>query len=94
MVCPYYTCVLGRANPAPTEDPPLQAYIPFPWGGLGRGLLQKRAPQIGLPFIGGEILFTADFVDIHCIRLLRCETTFCAKMVEALILTFCVQSTM
>ena len=55
MVCPYYTCAFGRANPAPTEDPPLQAYIPFPWGGLGRGLLHKRAPQIGLPFIGGEI---------------------------------------
>ena len=39
-----------------------------------------RSPN-GLPFIGGEFYFTAAFVDIHCIRLLRCETTFCAKMV-------------
>ena len=23
MVCPYYTYVIGRANPAPTEDPSL-----------------------------------------------------------------------
>jgi len=41
----------------------------------------EEADPKGLPFIGGEILFTADFVDIHCIRLLRCETTFYAKMV-------------
>ena len=39
----------------------------------------EEADPKGLPFIGGE--FTADVVDIHCIRLLRCETTFCAKMV-------------
>ena len=39
----------------------------------------EEADPKGLPFIGGE--FTADFVDIHCISLLRCETTFCAKMV-------------
>ena len=42
---------------------------------------KKKADPKGLPLIGDEILFTADFVDIHCIRLLRCETTFCAKMV-------------
>ena len=34
---------------------------------------------MGLSFFGGEFYFTADFVDIHCIRMLRCETTFCAK---------------
>ena len=36
---------------------------------------------VGLPFFGGEFYFAAYFVDIHCIRLLRCETTFCVKMV-------------
>ena len=32
-------------------------------------------PNIGLPFIGGEYYFTADFVDIQQIISLGCETT-------------------
>ena len=34
-----------------------------------------------VPFIGGEIQFTAEFADIQCARLLCCETTFRTKTI-------------
>lgn len=42
---------------------------------------KKKVDQIGLPFIGGELNFTAEFADIQCARLLCCETTFRTKTI-------------
>ena len=43
--------------------------------------IKKAGDREGLPFIGGEIQFTADFVEYQQIVAQACETTFCTKPV-------------
>ena len=51
-------------------------------GSKNKNGIKRIADPLGQPFIGGELNFTADFIDIHSVRLLCCEMTFAQKWIK------------